>query len=109
MTAYLLLPFALLKFWYFEAPFGILQLFDSLNRAFLQLFSLLLLAKTFFKPLKNEYRKGLVGFSIGMGMVVKTCMIAADLVLFSLLLFFELLLLLLFLLFPVFTVYILFL
>ncbi len=109
MTAYLLLPFALLKFWYFEAPFGILQLFDSLNRAFLQLFSLFLLVKTFFKPLKNEYRKGLVGFSIGMGMVVKTCIIIADLFLFSLLLVFELFILLLFLTFPVLTFVILFL
>lgn len=27
--------------------------------------------KTFFKPYKNEYRKGLVGFQRGMGMFIK--------------------------------------
>lgn len=109
MTAYLLLPFSFLKFWYFDAPFEILAYFNSLNHAFLQLFSLSLMVRTFFKPIKNEYRKGLVGFSIGMGMVVKTCVILADLVLFFFLLLFEFIVLFIFLLFPVIAFYILFL
>lgn len=108
MIAYLKLPLAVLKFWYFEAPYAILALFDSLNHTFLQLFSLVLMVQTFFKPLKNEYRKGLVGFSIGMGMAVKTCIIVADLFLFFLLLTFEFATLLIFLIFPVVTIYILF-
>lgn len=108
MTGYLKLPLAFLKFWYFEAPYAILALFDSLNHAFLQLFSLALMVKTFFKPLKNEYRSGLIGFSIGMGMVVKTCIIIADLFIFFLLLTFELATLLIFLIFPVVTIFILF-
>lgn len=35
------------------------------------LLSVPLLIKTFFKPLKNEYRDGLVLFSIIMGMIIK--------------------------------------
>lgn len=46
--------------------------------------------KTFFKPLKNEYRKGLVGFSIVMGIFVKTILIAIDLIIFIGLIFLEL-------------------
>lgn len=108
MAAYLFLPLAFLKFWYFEAPLTILQLFDSLNRSFLQLFSLPLMFTTFFRPIKNEYRKGLVGFSIGMGMVLKTLIIIADLFLYCLLLLFEFTVLMIFLLFPFITFYFLF-
>jgi len=39
--------------------------------------------KTFFKPWKNEYREGLVGFSIVMGMIIKSLFIFADLCLFA--------------------------
>ena len=39
------------------------------------LLSVGLLFKTFFKPLKNEYREGLVVFSVVMGLVVKTILI----------------------------------
>ena len=108
MTAYLFLPFAFLRFWFFEAPAGIIRYYRSLNKAFLQLFSLPLFLRTFFKPLKNEYREGLVGFSIAMGIFVKTILIAIDLVLFVLLLAFELIFLVYFLLLPFISVYILF-
>ena len=37
--------------------------------------SLTLLVQSFFQPLKHEYRKGLVGFSIGMGIVFKGILI----------------------------------
>ncbi|MBI4084620.1 MAG: hypothetical protein HY431_01815 [Candidatus Levybacteria bacterium] len=108
MTAYLRLPFSFLAFWYFEAPFEILTYFNSLNHAFLQLFSLSLMVRTFFKPIKNEYRKGLVGFSIGMGMVVKFFVILATMILFFFLLAFEFTAMFIFLLFPVVTFYLLF-
>ncbi|MBI2613823.1 MAG: hypothetical protein HYW62_03545 [Candidatus Levybacteria bacterium] len=55
----------------------------------MQLFSLPLLIRTYFKPWKNEYRKGLVVFSIAMGMSIKTFVIIADLLLFAALLIFE--------------------
>ena len=104
----LLLPFEFLKFWYLEAPFSLLSYFVSLNKAFLQLFSLPLLVKTYFKPWKNEYRQGLVGFSIGMGMFIKSFVIIADLALLLLLLCVEVFLFFAFLVWPLGTVYILF-
>ena len=86
---YLGLPIIFLRFWFLEAPRGLISFFASLNNAFLQLFSLPILLKTYFKPWKNEYRKGLVGFSIAMGMFVKTLVILADSLLLVALLAFE--------------------
>src|SRR3989344_306888 len=86
---YLTLPVVFLQFWFVELPLSLIAYFLSLNKAFLQLFSLGAFIRTFFKPLKNEYRAGLVGFSIGMGMVVKTILIAADVLLFTFLLLAE--------------------
>ncbi len=102
-------PVLLLQFWYFTAPKGILAYFASLNASFFQLFSIPLLLQTFFKPWKNEYREGLVGFSIAMGIVVKSCVIFAGLVLFGLVLLAETSLFIGFLLWPIATVYLLFL
>lgn len=98
---YLYLPLIFLKFWFLEAPLGLIAFFTSLNSAFLRLFSLTLLIKTYFKPWKNEYREGLVGFSIGMGMFIKTFVILADIVLLFGLLFFEFIALLSFVFWPV--------
>ena len=101
---YLTLPLTFLKFWYLEAPVGILGFFGSLNSAFLQLFSLPLLVRTYFKPWKSEYRKGLVGFSIGMGIFIKSLVIIADIVLLLLLLSFEVTFVITFIVFPIGTV-----
>lgn len=105
---YLSLPLIFLKFWFFEAPKTILIFFVSLNNSFLKLISLPILVKTYFRPWKNEYRKGLVGFSIAMGMFIKTFVIAADLLLFLLLLVIEIALFFAFILWPVGTVFLLF-
>ncbi len=85
----MLLPLQFLKFWFWSAPLELLGFFGSLNNAFLQLFSLPLLIKTYFKPWKNEYRKGLIGFSIGMGMFVKTFVIIVDIIILLALLLLE--------------------
>ena len=106
---YLGLPLIFLKFWYLEAPLGLISFFASLNNAFMQLFSLPLLVKTFFKPWKNEYRKGLVGFSIAMGIFVKTFVIIADVFLFLALLIFELIFIISFVVWPIGIVLLLFL
>lgn len=98
-----------LRFWFIEAPLGLIAYFSSLNKAFLELFSLGLLAKTFFKPWKNEYRKGLVGFSIGMGITIKSIVILVDTIIFIMLLLAEGIFLLGFLLWPFATVGFLFL
>ena len=108
MTGLIFLPIIFLKFWFFEAPKAILHFFVSLNKAFFQLFSLPLLIKTYFKPWKNEYRLGLVGFSIAMGMFIKTFVIFADLLLFFFLLITELTFFLMFILWPFATIYLLF-
>ncbi|MCL5434992.1 MAG: hypothetical protein M1405_01245 [Patescibacteria group bacterium] len=107
MTGLILLPISFLKFWFFEAPVSMLSFFVSLNKAFLQLFSLPLLVKTYFKPWKNEYRQGLVGFSIAMGVFIKTFVILADLLLFFLLLVIEIFLFIAFISWPFATVYLL--
>lgn len=108
MGFYLLLPILFLRFWFYEAPIGIVGFFKSFNHAFLQLFSLPLFLRTYFKPLKNEYRTGLVGFSIGIGIFIKTILIIVDSMLFILLLFIEGLFLSLFIIWPILTVFILF-
>jgi hypothetical protein len=108
VSFYLKLPFVFLKYWFIEAPRGLILFFSSLNSAFLNLFSLPLVLKTYFKPWKNEYRQGLVGFSIGMGIFIKTFVIIADLLMFCVLLAIEFLLLLAFIVWPIVTVWILF-
>lgn len=77
------LPVQILKFWYLEAPHLLLNFFVSLNKAFLVAFSLPLMLKTFFKPWKNEYREGLVRFSIFMGITIKSLFILADVVILT--------------------------
>jgi ATP-dependent Clp protease ATP-binding subunit ClpC len=85
----MLLPLEFLKFWFWSGPAELIQVFASLNSSFLELFSLPLLVKTYFKPWKNEYREGLVGFSIGMGMFIKTFVIIVDVILLLALILFE--------------------
>jgi len=108
MNKFIFLPFIFLKFWYIESPREIIGFFGSLNNAFFEMFALPLFLKTFFKPLKNEYRQGLVGFSRAMGIIIKTFFIIADIILLIPLLAFEILVFVLFLCFPILTVGILF-
>lgn len=108
MSAHLLLPLYFLHFWFVKAPLGLLRYFYQLNEAYFEVFSVFLLLKTFFKPLKNEYRKGLVGFSRGMGMAVKSAIILFALILFLPLLLLEAILFLGFIIFPLVTVSLLF-
>lgn len=108
MTAYLKLPWIFTKFWFYEAPIHIFVFFTSVNHSFFQFLSLPLLLRTFFKPIKNEYRSGLVGFSIGMGMAVKSVLIVVNLVLFIPLLVTELFFFFVFITFPLLTIGVLF-
>ena len=106
---YALLPLLFLKFWFFESPIALYKYFSSLNKAFLHLFSLPLFLRTFFKPLKNEYRPGLVGFSRAFGIVIKSFVIVVDVMLFTLLLTFEILVFVSYVFLPIATVWLLFL
>jgi hypothetical protein len=101
MQGILLFPVIFFKFWYLEAPLNMLRFFASLNKAFFGVFSLTLMIKTFFRPWKNEYREGLVGFSRIMGMIMKSIFITADLFLFAGLLLAEIVMFLIFLSLPI--------
>lgn len=76
MVAFLYYPFYLIRFWYKDVLLGLVNFFGQFNRYVISLLSLNLLVMTFFKPLKNEYRQGLVLFSIIFGMVIKTFLIS---------------------------------
>jgi len=108
MNFYLSIPLLFLRFWFVDAPLRLIQYFMSVNHAALQILSLFLLIRTFFKPLKNEYRKGLVVFSIVFGMVLKSALIIVDVIVFAGLLSIEILILGLFILWPFLSFYILF-
>lgn len=75
---FLLYPLYLISFWYIDVTKVFVTFFISFNRYLASLLSLPLLIKTFFRPLKNEYREGLVLFSIVMGIIVKTFIIIAS-------------------------------
>jgi len=104
----MVLPFIFLKFWYIDTPREMLGFLASFNTYFMELFALPLCLRTYFKPLKNEYREGLVGFSIAMGILFKTVLILIDLIILACILIFECIILLSFLVFPVITVLLLF-
>lgn len=108
MGFYLSIPFLFFRFWYLEAPVRLSKYFLSVNHAALEILSLPLMIRTFFKPLKNEYRKGLVWFSISMGIVVKTVFIFCDLVILLGLYLCEFFFMSIFLLLPILTIIILF-
>jgi len=103
MSAYLFLPFYLLSFWFGHAPLSLLRYFGVFNRAFFDFFSVPILLRTFFYPIKNEYRKGLVGFSIGMGIVLKSLIIFTSLIFFIGVLAVEVVLFCAFFVFPIAT------
>ena len=108
MSFYLSLPVQFLRFWYIDAPLRIAKYFFSVNHAVLQILSLPLMIKTFFRPLKNEYREGLVVFSIGMGIFVKTILILVDLIIYLFVILAEITFLSFFMWWPILTIYILF-
>jgi|SRR5579871_1200559 len=108
MTFLASLPLLFLTFWFYDTPKGLLRYFISFNYAFLQMFSLPLLIRTYFQPWKNEYHKGLVFVAILIGIIVKTFVIIADLMILVVLLVLELLILITFIVWPFATIYLLF-
>ena len=99
------LPVDIVKFWYLEAPKRLLSYFFNLNKSFFNAFSIPLMLKTFFRPWKNEYREGLVRFSIFMGIVIKSIFIISGLIIFVALLIFEIFIFIAFLALPIATFY----
>ena len=105
---YATLPVMLLKFWFIESPVALLKFFASFNSAFFELFSLPLLLRTYFQPLKNEYRQGLVGFSRALGIFIKTFFIIGDLAMLAVIVTIEVVIFVSFVFFPIATVALLF-
>ena len=74
----LLYPYFLIVFWYREfLPSAVSRSFQILVYTF-DMLSVGLLLSTFFRPLKDEYREGLVLFSVIAGIFVKSIILAAD-------------------------------
>ena len=101
MIAFLYYPFFLLAFWYKDVTGGVINFFAGFNRYVASLLSVPLLFKTFFKPLKNEYRDGLVLFSILAGILIKSVLLFVSVTIIFLILCTELLLVAALLLAPI--------
>lgn len=99
-----MLALSFLNFWFIELPIGLFQWLLALNKVLLQFSSLPLLAHTFLKPIKNEYREGLVGFSIAMGIVVKALLILLEVPLLIIVLALEVIFFVIILLFPILSI-----
>ena len=81
----LLAPLFLVVFWYRDFFLGSVKKSEEIFTYVADLLSIRLLFKTYLKPLKNEYRDGLVVFSIGMGLVVKTLLLLVSAVILAIL------------------------
>lgn len=93
MLAFIYYPFYLITFWYKDVLGNLLSFFVDFNRYIASLLSFPLLVKTFFKPLKNEYRDGLVIFSIVFGICIKSVLVLVGLFTILVMLFVEVLVL----------------
>ena len=103
-TIYMRLPVLFLTFWYLEAPRSLMSYLLSMSNAFLHLLSIPLFLRTFWKPLKNEYRGDLVLFSITVGIILKSILLLTGMAIFILFLLFEIAFYLLFLALPILVI-----
>lgn len=108
MRTALLYPLELIVFWYHDICIGTIDYFIRFNSYMMRVFSTELLLKTFFKPVKNEYRKGLVLFSIVFGIIVKSFLISLSLFFLITLLVVELLIIAILFLFPLILIYLIY-
>ena len=100
MIAFVYYPLYLILFWYKDVLSGALNFFAQLNRYAASLLSIPLILKTFFKPLKNEYREGLVLFSVLAGIFIKSFLLLISVSIICVLLIIEVIFLFTLLLLP---------
>ncbi len=74
-------PFNFIFWWFLESPKIVFKILYFFLATTIHLFGYKSLFKTFFKPWKNEYREGLVGFSLIMGMATKSSLIFIETIL----------------------------
>ena len=78
-TSYIVtLPVTFLIWWFIESPKIIYKILYFIFASVVHQLGYKSLFKTFFKPWKNEYREGLVGFSVVMGIAIKTLLIFVE-------------------------------
>lgn len=98
--AFLYYPIYLATFYYKDVVGGVVRFFVGIDKYLISLFSISLLLRTYFKPLKNEYRQGLVGFSRVAGIVVKSVLLSVSVSILSIALLAELLIVLVLIFLP---------
>lgn len=101
------LPLLFAYWWFVQAPAKLVVFFFNYFVHLTQVLSVPLLLKTFFVPWKNENKKGYVGIARGIGMVVKTAVLLADLMILTVALLVEASLLLLWMVLPIASLYLL--
>lgn len=75
-SAYLLsLPVEFIHWWFIESTFNLLKINRYILLQTYNFLGIKLLFRTFFKPWKNEYREGLVRFSLFMGIFIKSMLL----------------------------------
>ncbi len=100
-TSYItVLPVTFITWWFLESPKLIFKILTFIFAFVAHQLGYKSLFKTFFKPWKNEYREGLVRFSIFMGMVIKSLLIVIDTVILLVLLISEVFIIVIWVLLP---------
>lgn len=105
--SFIFYPIFVILFWYVDIPLKALRFMHSLNLYILHLLSVPILVRTFFKPIKNEYHKGLILFSVFFGISVKSILIIVSLAVVLFMAVIECVLLAFYLVLPPFLFYIL--
>ena len=77
--AVLFYPVYLFVFYFFDLPKMLVGKYRQINTYLYNLFSIPLLLRTYFEPLKNEYHEGLVLFSRFAGVFIKTALLLTSL------------------------------
>lgn len=77
------LPLWYLSFWFVEAPIALSENLFKLLLALEHFLSVTLMLKTFFRPWKNERRKGYVIHAIAIAATLRFCLIILDLFLLA--------------------------
>ncbi|OGY23117.1 MAG: hypothetical protein A2Y57_03215 [Candidatus Woykebacteria bacterium RBG_13_40_7b] len=95
------LPLLFLYWWYIEASVNILKYFNLALGAIAHIISIEIILKTFFKPWRSEFREGFVGVAILVGVMVRTFVLFADLIILSASLLIFVIIFLLWLILPV--------
>ena len=94
------LPLEFLRWYFIDATINLFNILRWFLEVCVQILGVTSIFKTYFRPWKNEYREGLVRFSIFMGMFFKTLFLIFDCFLLAFVLIAEIVILLVWVLLP---------